>query len=80
VLQKFKFQNFSTIKSSFRYFLFAVRYRIKAFRTCAFIGVRVNFCKRRMERARSVISDSDLRSMAGGREGECERGEWRDRE
>lgn len=40
---------------------------MKAFRTCTFIGVRVNFCKRRMERARSVISDSDLRSMAGGR-------------
>lgn len=44
-------------------------YCTKAFRACTFIGARVNFCERRMERARSVISDSDLRSMAAGRKG-----------
>lgn len=41
--------------------------------TYIFIDVRVNFCKRRMERARSVISDSDLRLMEGGTERERSR-------
>jgi len=53
-------------------------YNIKLFRalirSCAHRSVSVNFYKRRMERARSVISDSDLRSKKRGKKQERRKG------